>query len=279
MKECIGEKYFYNNSFVRCDNFNENVLFKGKSIYEVLRVIDGIYLFVEDHLERLQYFNQLAGYSYNLNRENLLDNLKKLQTENGIYSGNVKIVFNFYENQKNCLPVVLAYFIQHNYPDSLQYDHGVALLLTYIVRKNPNAKILNKELIKTREKTLGNKSFFEILLVSEKGYITEASKANVFFIKNSILYTPPSDQVLEGITRKYVLIISEQLGIPVRVEKIHKNELEHFEGCFLTGTSPKVLPVSLIDNINYNVKEVNIQRIKNKYNSLIIEYIKKNKYS
>ena len=71
--------------------------------------------------------------------------------------------------------------------------------------------------------------------------------------KNGTLHTPIPDSFLDGITRRTIIDIAKSKNIKVEERKISPDELDNFEGCFLTGTAAEVTPVSKIQNFNYKV--------------------------
>ena len=77
----------------------------------------------------------------------------------------------------------------------------------------------------------------------------EGSAENLFIVVDGVLVTPPvSDNILEGITRKSVMEIAKDEGIPLVERSIDRSELYKAEEVFLTGTGAKVCPVIEIDH-------------------------------
>ena len=113
---------------------------------------------------------------------------------------------------------------------------------------------------------------FELLLVNHDGYITEGSRTNVFFVKQDKLYTPPSDKVLMGITRKHIYNTMKIYDITIIEKLIHVSELDDYEGVFLTGTSIKILTIAKIDHICYSQQNSFIYSLIDKFNKYIDNY-------
>jgi branched-chain amino acid aminotransferase len=110
---------------------------------------------------------------------------------------------------------------------------------------------------------------FEILLSDDQGRITEGSKSNIFFVSGRKLITAPRHLVLPGITRQKVIEIAEALGVRISYKSLFYSDLNLMEGAFLTGTSPKVLPVCQVDEVEFSVKSELIKQIMKRYNELI----------
>jgi len=98
-----------------------------------------------------------------------------------------------------------------------------------------------------------SKGCSDSLMLDYRGYVAEATGANIFFVKANKVYTPKPDCFLNGITRQSVIVILKRLGVEVEERHIELNELESFEQCWLTGTAAEVTPVGQIDNFNFEV--------------------------
>jgi branched-chain amino acid aminotransferase len=91
--------------------------------------------------------------------------------------------------------------------------------------------------------------FDEALVMTPDGHASEASAANLFMVRDGVLITPPvSDDILEGVTRKAVLTLARDLGIPAEVRSVDRSELYVCDEVFLCGTGVQVSPVIEIDH-------------------------------
>ena len=80
--------------------------------------------------------------------------------------------------------------------------------------------------------------------------------------------------MLKGITRKYVFEACRNAGFDVGEEFVRADEIDEIEGCFLSGTSIKVLPVRSIDDIVLNSADNPvISDIRQEYDKILGEYI------
>lgn len=88
----------------------------------------------------------------------------------------------------------------------------------------------------------------EALLLNAAGHVAEASVANVFAVRDGELLTPPpSDGALEGITRRSVLELAREQGIPSRECSLGRFDLIAAEEVFLTGSGARIVPVGSLD--------------------------------
>lgn len=89
----------------------------------------------------------------------------------------------------------------------------------------------------------------EPLFLNRDGKVCEASGANIFGIKDGVVYTPPlASNILNGITRRSVIeLLKEEMGLEVREESIDRSTLYTFDEIFLCGTAAKIAFISSVD--------------------------------
>jgi branched-chain amino acid aminotransferase len=89
----------------------------------------------------------------------------------------------------------------------------------------------------------------EALVLTPNGHASEASAANLFMVRGGVLITPPvNDDILEGVTRKTVLTMAADLGIPSETRSIDRSELYVCDEVFLCGTGVQMSPVIEVDH-------------------------------
>ena len=259
-----GNYLVFNESISSASDFvksNDN----GPVVYEVLRVIGQIPLFYEDHFKRLQNSCKLIGKSIELDQTFVYRQLLELSRLNDFHEGNVMMSVLFtalhYE--------FLAYFIPHSYPNQSAYENGVEVGFLYAERTNPEAKVIQTSVREAANEMIKSTGVFEVLLVNNDLQLTEGSRSNLFFIRDNILFTAPHDKVLKGITLYKTIEIAESLNIEVRFGPIYMDDLKNMDAVFITGTSPKILPVAKAGNYTYNVKHQMLMRLMLAYDVLI----------
>ncbi len=93
----------------------------------------------------------------------------------------------------------------------------------------------------------------DAMMFDYRGYVAEATGANMFFVKDGEVHTPKPDCFLNGITRQTVIGMLKERNITVHERHIMPEELEGFEQCWLTGTAAEVTPVGQIGDYNFEV--------------------------
>ncbi|HQJ38051.1 MAG TPA: aminotransferase class IV, partial [Bacillota bacterium] len=91
--------------------------------------------------------------------------------------------------------------------------------------------------------------FDEALFLTDNGNVCEGPGENIFMVKKGKLITPPpSDNILEGITRETIITLaSEELGMEVVERSIPRNELFSAQEVFFSGTAMEVMPIVEVD--------------------------------
>jgi branched-chain amino acid aminotransferase len=108
----------------------------------------------------------------------------------------------------------------------------------------------------------------DAMMFDYRGYVAEATGANIFFVKDGEVHTPLPDAFLNGITRQTVIGMLRGKGIKVHERHILPAELESFQQCWLTGTAAEVTPVGQIGDYNFEVGALT-QQISTDYEKMV----------
>ena len=98
----------------------------------------------------------------------------------------------------------------------------------------------------------------DALMMDYRGYVAEATGANIFFVKDGEVHTPIADCFLSGLTRRTVLELLARRGVKVHERHIMPEELDGFEQCWLTGSAAEVTPVGQIGPHAFTVGELTL---------------------
>ena len=108
----------------------------------------------------------------------------------------------------------------------------------------------------------------DALMMDYRGYVAEATGANVFFVKDGEVHTPLPDCFLDGLTRQTVVGLLRDRQIKVHERHIMPEELGCFEQCWLTGTAAEVTPVGQIGDHTFEVGQI-AREIAEEYEALV----------
>jgi branched-chain amino acid aminotransferase len=153
---------------------------------------------------------------------------------------------------KNKIHVAIAAWQWGSYFNPAEKMKGIRLTVSDWKRPAPDtaptaAKAAGLYMICTISKHAAEaKGYHDAMMFDYRGYVAEATGANIFFVDNGKLVTPIADCFLNGITRQSVIALAKARQIPVIEKHIKPEELNGFSECFLTGTAAEVTPVSEI---------------------------------
>ncbi|MGL5084128.1 MAG: aminotransferase class IV [Clostridium sp.] len=257
-------KFFIEDGHLDCiNNFKDDKDSKDKIIYEVVRVESGRVLFLDAHIKRMEKSFELMGKSFAYEYSKIGEYLDKVICSNNKKDGNIKFTFNIDED------VMKVFYIKHSYPSEEMYRNGVKTILYNGERNNPNAKVVDGEFRKKVNNELMKNSAFEAVLVDNNGYVTEGSKSNIFFIKENILITSKVEVVLPGVTRGKIIEIAKKYNIEVVEKNIKEDELSTVNAMFISGTSPGILPINRVNNIEMNIENEVMRKLMKLYSDIM----------
>lgn len=275
---------FVINGFVETDNKALFDRYPGNgAVYEVVRVIEGVPLFFDEHLERL-------AASLSCGKKDILSDVSKdikkliqqytnmklsqisISSEaNLLCNFNIRIIYQ--EGDR------LLHISQSRYPEPEEYKTGWKTIFLEMERVEPNSKIFRASWKNEAERLLSAAGVYEGILVDKKGYMTEGSRSNVFFLYDNKIYTAPDESVLKGISRNYAIMACNNAGIFVNYEALEKNHLERLEAAFFTGTSINIMPISAIGACNIpSANNRVIQALMSEYSRLVRSNIELHAY-
>ncbi len=108
----------------------------------------------------------------------------------------------------------------------------------------------------------------EAILLTKDGFVSEGSGENIFLVRRgTVLTPPPSDDILEGITRHAIITLCHDLALPVVERRIARTELYAADELFFTGTAGEVAPIASVDGITIGDGTIGplTQRLKDAY--------------
>ncbi|MCC5637007.1 GNAT family N-acetyltransferase [Nostoc sp. CHAB 5844] len=99
-----------------------------------------------------------------------------------------------------------------------------------------------------------SQGFDDALILNPDGTICEMTGANIFLVKDSILYTPILPQSIDGVTRRLVIELASTMSIPVKEVPLPLGDLLIADEVFVTGTYHGIRPVSAVAGQLFNNK-------------------------
>jgi len=225
-------------------------LLRGMGIFDFFRVLDGVAVFAEDHIERLQNSIRQMGMDVSLNAAEWAKKINEMIRVNEADRAGFRVVVTggFSEDGYSIPEQKNIYMILHELPpnDPNQFEHGVSLITSDYRRDIPLVKTTIYVRSMQLQPTMKKEGAFEVLY-HWKGEITECSRCNIFFIDQEGTLITPEAGMLHGVTRKQIIGLAKENAIPIVERAVTLDEMPQMAGSFLTATTKGVLPVVKID--------------------------------
>jgi branched-chain amino acid aminotransferase len=230
----------------------------GSCVFEGQRMYGGTVYKLKEHTDRLFTSAQTLGMKIPFTREEINQACIDVCKANNIVDGYLRpVAFRGSEMmavsaQNTTIHVAIACWPWASYFNPEEKLKGIRLDFARYKRPSPetepvHAKAAGLYMICTLCKHEAEaKGYADAMFLDYRGYISEATGANVFFIQDGVVHTPIPDCFLNGITRQSVIAIARARGLSVIERHIRPEELADFTECFLTGSAAEVTPVSEI---------------------------------
>jgi branched-chain amino acid aminotransferase len=166
--------------------------------------------------------------------------------------------------QNNTIHVAIAVWDWPSYFKPEEKAKGIHLTWAKWRRPAPDtapthAKAAGLYMICTLSKHAAERDgFADAMMLDWRGFVAEATGANVFFVKDGVIHTPEPDCFLDGITRRSVMALARQKGLAIVQRHIKPEELSSFTECFITGTAAEVTPVAQIGEYTFTPGNISL---------------------
>lgn len=262
-------KIWLDGNFVDWRDANVHVLTHAmhyaSSVFEGERAYNGKIFKSVEHSERFKKSANLIDFEIPYTVEEIENAKYQALEKNGLSDAYVR-AFAWrgagedmgVASSRNPVRVAVAVWSWGNYYGDAKFK-GAKLDIAKWRRPDPatapsQAKAAGLYMIATMSKHAAeDKGCSDAMMFDYRGYVAEATGANMFFVKDGEVHTPKPDAFLNGITRQTVIDLLKKKGISVIERHIMPDELEGFEQCWLTGTAAEVTPVGQIGDYTFEV--------------------------
>lgn len=231
----------------------------GDAVWEGLRLYQGRIFKLQDHLDRLRKSAELLAYAGYPSDAELVEQLKRTLSANGM-SDSVHIRLTVSRGLKYTSgldPRVnigrCSFFVLAEYKAPV-YDKSGLVLHTATIRR-PFANVLNQHIHSCNQLTSilaklesNAAGADDALMLDTDGNLAETNATHVFLVRNGVIETSTTRACPEGITRKTILSLCQQHGMPSEVRDIPEAEIHTADEVFCTGTMGEIAAVTQIDN-------------------------------
>ena len=233
-------------------------------VFEGERAYGGTIFKSREHTERLRQSCQYLDFDMPYSDDEFEAVKQQVLAENNITDGYIRAFcwrgseMMAISAQQTTTHVAVAAWAWPSYFDPETKMKGITLDIAEWKRPSTesapvHAKAADLYMICTLSKHKAERNGFnDALMLDYRGYIAEATGANVFFLMDDgKLHTPEADCFLNGITRRTVIDLAREEGLEVIERHMMPEEMAKARECFLTGTAAEVTPVSRIGDYHF----------------------------
>lgn len=224
-------------------------LLNGWGVFTTIRVAEGVLFAWERHYARMQRDAAILHVPMPKNAEELKAQLQRLVDANQAPDSTLRVAL-----VRNKGGLFEAPGMEREYDliaftkDLAQWGESVALDLMPQARHadSPFAgtKMLSWSFNLTMLEMAQGKGFDEVVLLNERGEVSELTSANIFVVRGSEVVTPPlSSGCLPGVTRALLLEEIRVPGVTIREANLMPGDLETADAVFITSSTRDTMPV------------------------------------
>ncbi|QFT83004.1 Branched-chain-amino-acid aminotransferase [Roseovarius sp. THAF27] len=229
----------------------------GDGVWEGLRLYDGTWAFVDEHLDRLFEAAKAIDLDIGLSREEVLQAILDTQKANDMTSdAHARLMVTrgvktrpFQHPSLSRQGPTVTIIMEHSRPKIARpirlatVPHLRGLPMTQDPKLNSHSK-LNCILACIAAEKAGAD---EALMLDVHGFVNTTNACNFFIVRKGEVWTSTGDYCMNGITRQKVIDLCRENGIPVHERNYSLVDTYGAEEAFLTGTFGAQTPVSEID--------------------------------
>ena len=261
-----------NGKFIKWRDANIHVLNHGlhyaSCVFEGLRIYNGKIFKLDEHIERLFNSAKILDLDIPYDHEKVAEITKEIIVKQNVSDGYVRpVVWRGSEMmaisaKKGSTNLAIAAWEWPSYFSPEKLLEGIKLNVSKWLRPSPesaptDSKAAGLYMICSLSKHEAEKlGFDDALMLDYRGYVAEATGANIFFVKDNELFTPIADCFLNGITRQTVVEIAKENKIKTHEKHFELDFLKTCDEVFLTGTAVEITPVSCIENFNFEERKL-----------------------
>jgi branched-chain amino acid aminotransferase len=231
----------------------------GDAVYETLRTYAGRPFHLDRHLERLRASADRLGFAPPFGDDVFARRLDELLARAGNDESYIRVILSrgegdiSYRFDRVKGPTLVMVVKPFEPPPERDYVEGIPVVIASVRRNHPRAldpaiksnNLLNNILAVREGQSRGAT---ETILLNDGGEVAEGASSNVFVVKGGRVSTPPlAAGILSGITRRLVLDLCRDAGIPAGEETLRVADLLAADEMFITSTTKEAAPVTRID--------------------------------
>ena len=240
----------------------------GSCVFEGIRVYNKKIFKLKEHIERLFLSAKILDLHIPYKLEELIKFTELIVKKQNIEDGYIRpVVWRGSEmmaisSKEASINIAIAAWKWPSYFSPEKILQGINMTIAEWKRPPPNCAPTNSKaaglymICSLSKHKAESNGFDDALMLDYRNFIAEATGANIFFIKDKKIFTPIADCFLNGITRKTVIEIANNIGIDVEERHLEVNFMKDCNEAFLTGTAVEITPINRVDDYKFNDRDV-----------------------
>jgi branched-subunit amino acid aminotransferase/4-amino-4-deoxychorismate lyase len=219
----------------------DRALTHGLGLYETLKLVDGVPVFFDEHLARLQGGLDELGLALPFVRADLAAQIARLAHTSGVYNGACRLLVTAGPPEGE--PSVLLQVDRRVFP-----DRPLRVISYPGVRVRAQLKAMTVMQSFLAQRAASAACADDAILVDDEGHIFEGATSNMFIVRGGGLVTPPAEgAILPGVLRAKVEQLAEANGVTVVEAFVRVADLRPDDGMLLTSSVRGIVPVASVD--------------------------------
>lgn len=214
---------------------------------------------LDEHLRRLEDSAHILAIDLPFDRATMVDACRELVRRNGLDSAYVRPLLFLGAEKMGVDPagaashLMIAAWHWGAYLGQKAMEEGIRVRVSSYTRHHPNVQMCRAKAISSYANSIlavreaRRDGYDEALLLDTEGYVAEGSSENLFIVRDGELLQPETTSALDGITRRTVMALAAEMGLPVRSKRLTRDEVYCADEVFLTGTAAEITPVVEVD--------------------------------
>ncbi|MCS7132533.1 MAG: branched-chain-amino-acid transaminase [Aigarchaeota archaeon] len=249
---------FYPKSRAAISVYDHGLLY-GDGVFEGIRAYNGVVFKLREHIKRLYASAKAIMLEVPMSEEELMNAILETLRRNKLRDAYIRLVItrgvgDLGLDPRKCKKptvIIIAEPMLSLYSKESRLK-GISLIFSSVRRDRVDAtthqiksmNYLNSILAKLEAINAGAD---DAIMLDERGFVSEATAANIFIVKNGKIVTPPTTTgALAGVTRDFVIGLARKLGYEVEERDITPFDTMTADEVFITGTGAEIVPVTKV---------------------------------
>ena len=231
---------------------------RGYGIFDFLRVMGRVPLYMEDHLDRFYRSAERMYLDVPVGRDELRAIILRLAEVNALTVSGMRFLLTGGSSPDGYTISAPRLLVMHqplNPPPAQWPERGYALYTHDFLRQMPEVKTIDYLMAIRLQPWLRSKGGDD-LLYRHEGLVTECPRANFFIIREDDTIVTPTRNMLHGVTRLQIIRVARSIGLNVEERDLPLSDVMQAKEAFISSSTKRVIPVASVDDHQFRSSDV-----------------------